>query len=98
MQKPTKEFTAKLLRVRKLLKIRKLKGLLLSTRANFSWLTCGKTNQIRADVEKGVASLGFQKGLKLGIGIAVKTFALDVSYLPYSDLGAAFQTTLKAGF
>ncbi len=30
---------------------------MLSSRANFSWLTCGKNNQIRADVEKGVASL-----------------------------------------
>ena len=51
------EFKLKLKRIRDLLKSRKLKGVLLSTRANYSWLTCGHTNRIRSDIEKGVASL-----------------------------------------
>lgn len=53
----TSEFKTKLQRVRGFLKARKLSGVLLSTRANFSWLACVGTNQIRSDVEKGVASL-----------------------------------------
>lgn len=52
-----KELSTKLQRLRGLLKARSLQGVLLSTRANFSWLTGGRTNHIRSDVEKGVASL-----------------------------------------
>lgn len=52
-----KELTIKLTRLRGLLKSRKLQGILLSNRANFSWLTGGFTSHIRSDVEKGVASL-----------------------------------------
>ena len=53
----TKELSTKLQRLRDFLKTRSLQGVLLSSRANFSWLTGGRTNHIRSDVEKGVASL-----------------------------------------
>src|SRR5581483_7335610 len=60
------ELKEKLKRLRSLLKARSLEGVLLSSRANFAWLTGGRTNQIRSDVEKGVASLWVtQKGLEL---------------------------------
>lgn len=52
-----REITAKLKRLRGLLGAKGLQGLLLSNRANFSWLTGGHTSHIRSDVEKGVASL-----------------------------------------
>ncbi|HTC21922.1 MAG TPA: M24 family metallopeptidase [bacterium] len=52
-----KELSTKLQRLRGLLKARSLDGILLSSRANFSWLTGGRTNHIRSDVENGVASL-----------------------------------------
>lgn len=51
------EFGAKLKRFRGLLRVKGLQGVLLSNRANFSWLTGGFTSHIRSDVEKGVASL-----------------------------------------
>lgn len=51
------EFKLKLQRLRGFLRVRKLQGVLLSTRANYSWLTCGRANKIRSDIEKGVASL-----------------------------------------
>ena len=51
------EFNAKLKKLRDFLNRRKLQGVLLSTRANYSWLSCGHTNKIRSDIEKGVASL-----------------------------------------
>jgi Xaa-Pro dipeptidase len=52
-----KELSNKLQRLRDLLKARSLDGILLSSRANFSWLTGGRTNHIRSDVETGVAYL-----------------------------------------
>ncbi len=52
-----KEFSTKLQRLRGFLKDRFLQGVLLSSRANFSWLTGGRNSQIRSDVEKGVGSL-----------------------------------------
>jgi Xaa-Pro aminopeptidase len=51
------EFKLKHDRLKQFLKLHSLKGVLLSTRANFSWLTCGRTNHVRSDSEKGVASL-----------------------------------------
>ena len=60
------EFKIKLTRLRGLLRKKSLKGILLSTRANFSWLTCGQTNQVRTDIETGVASLWVtNKGVEL---------------------------------
>jgi Xaa-Pro aminopeptidase len=53
----SREFNEKLKRLRGLLKARALDGILLSSRANFSWLTGGRTNHIRSDVETGVAYL-----------------------------------------
>lgn len=51
------ELKTKLQRLRGLIRKRGLQGILLSNRANFSWLTGGFTSHIRSDVEKGVASL-----------------------------------------
>jgi len=51
------EFKTKFNRLKVFLKVKGLRGVLLSTRANYSWLSCGFTNRIRSDVEKGVASL-----------------------------------------
>ncbi len=51
------ELKTKLQRVRHLIKEKSLKGVLLSTRANFSWLTCGRSNHVRQSSDKGVASL-----------------------------------------
>ncbi len=51
------ELSEKLRRLRVFLKARRLGGVLLSTRANFSWLTGGRSNHVRSDSEKGVASL-----------------------------------------
>ena len=60
------EFNTKYKRLKGLLKAKGLGGILLSTRANFSWLTGGRTNHIRADVEKGAASLWVTpKGVEL---------------------------------
>ena len=53
----TPEFKTKLERVRGFLKERSLKGVLLSSRLNFSWLTCGRSNHVRWNLDKGVASL-----------------------------------------
>src|SRR5579864_1205705 len=53
----SREFAEKLKRLRGFLRARSLQGLLLSSRANFSWLTGGRTNHIRSDSEQGVASL-----------------------------------------
>ena len=55
--KPAPELSEKLRRVRRFLVGRRLKGVLLSSRANFSWLTGGRSNHVRSDSEKGVASL-----------------------------------------
>jgi Xaa-Pro aminopeptidase len=52
-----KEFRTKLARLRAFLKEHRLPGVLLSTRSNFSWLTCGRTNHVRSDSGRGVASL-----------------------------------------
>jgi len=51
------EFRAKLQRVRAFLKGHNLPAALFSTRSNFSWLTCGRTNHVRSDSGRGVASL-----------------------------------------
>ncbi len=54
---PAAEFKAKFNRLKLWIKRKHLSGVLLSTRANYSWLACGHTNHIRSDVERGVASL-----------------------------------------
>ncbi len=60
------EFKTKCSRLKGFLKAKDLRGVLLSTRANYSWLSCGLTNRIRSDVEKGVASLWVTpKGVEL---------------------------------
>ncbi|HVZ80779.1 MAG TPA: M24 family metallopeptidase [bacterium] len=51
------ELKIKLQRLRGLIREHRLQGILLSNRANFSWLTGGHTSHIRSDVEKGVAAL-----------------------------------------
>jgi Xaa-Pro aminopeptidase len=56
------EFQTKLRRVRGFLKERRLPGVLLSTRANFSWLSCGRSNHVRLDGAGGVASLFVTRG------------------------------------
>ena len=62
----SKEFKTKLNGLKAFLKTKGLRGVLLSTRANYSWLSCGHTNRIRSDVEKGVASLWVTtKGVEL---------------------------------
>lgn len=53
----SREIKEKLKRLRGLLKAKKLQGILLSSRANFSWLSGGRSNHVRSDSEKGVASL-----------------------------------------
>jgi len=60
------EFKTKLDRVRGLLREKSLKGLLLSSRPNFSWLSCGRSNHVRWNLDKGVASLWVtEKGVEL---------------------------------
>lgn len=51
------EFQDKILKVRRFLKDRALNGFLFSTRPSFAWLTCGRDNHIRSDVEKGAAAI-----------------------------------------
>src|SRR5258708_6748152 len=51
------EFFRKHQLLKTFLKQHSLQGVLLSSRENFSWLSCGRTNHVRTDSEKGVASL-----------------------------------------
>lgn len=60
------EFKTKVGRLREFLGRKGLGAVLLSSRANFSWLACGRTNQVRSDSEKGVAALWVtRKGVEL---------------------------------